>query len=68
MSIFKHNSAISPRVVFSIAAFTIRAATLLSSFTSRTVIIGVEIAFEALIISFKQGTLSVTFFDETPAK
>ena len=56
-----------PKVVFSICALTILAEVALSLWTSLASMIGVEIKFEALMISFKRGTPKVTFIDATPA-
>ena len=60
--------ATSPSVVFSIRALTMRAAVSSLSLSSSTRIMGVEMFFEALMISLMRGTPSVTFIDATPAK
>ena len=57
-----------PKVVFSILPFTRRAVHSLSFCTSGAVMMGVEICFEALMISVRRGTPSVTFMLATPAK
>lgn len=58
----------SPRRVVSRRPLTIRADASLSFVTSLQLMIGVLIAFAALMISLIRGTPRVTFMDATPAK
>ena len=58
----------SPMCVRSNRPLTIRADASLSAVTSLQLMIGVLIAFAALMISLIRGTPSVTFMDATPAK
>merc|ERR1719510_2613739 len=58
----------SPKVVFSIRPLTLRANSASFSFCKDTVIIGVLIFLEALMISLIRGTPRVIFIEATPAK
>lgn len=58
----------SPRCVFSSRPLTIRADASLSFVTSLQLMIGVLMAFAALMISLIRGTPRVTFIEATPAK
>ena len=61
-------SETSPSVVFSIRPLTTRANSGSSSTSRLTVMMGVEIFLEALMISLILGTPRVMFIDATPAK